>query len=89
MIGPIHMESGMVPDRWLGLIAIVPLATAAVSPFPISLPFGISAARKIYRCRRSGRSLIESPSSSGLLEEECDPPIPPTIGEIPVGDELV
>ncbi|MGA2545989.1 MAG: DUF2892 domain-containing protein [Rectinemataceae bacterium] len=33
---------GIVFKSWLGLIAIVPLATAAVSTCPLYLPFGIS-----------------------------------------------
>lgn len=37
---------GVVFKSWLGLIAIVPLATAAVSTCPIYMPFGISTRRK-------------------------------------------
>jgi hypothetical protein len=37
---------GIVFRSWLGLIAIVPLATAAVGTCPLYLPFGISTRRK-------------------------------------------
>jgi hypothetical protein len=37
---------GIVFKSWLGLIAIVPLATAAVSTCPLYLPFGISTRKK-------------------------------------------
>jgi hypothetical protein len=37
---------GVVFKSWLGLIALVPLATAAVSTCPLYLPFGISTRRK-------------------------------------------
>ncbi len=36
---------GIVFKSWLGLIAILPLATAAVSTCPAYLPFGISTRR--------------------------------------------
>ena len=37
---------GIVFKSWWGLIALVPLATAAVSTCPLYLPFGISTRRK-------------------------------------------
>ena len=37
---------GIVFKSWLGLIALVPLGTAAVSTCPLYLPFGISTRRK-------------------------------------------
>ena len=37
---------GIVFKSWFGLIAIVPLATAAVSTCPLYLPFGISTRGK-------------------------------------------
>jgi hypothetical protein len=37
---------GIVFKSWLGLIAIVPLATALVGTCPLYLPFGISTRRK-------------------------------------------
>jgi hypothetical protein len=37
---------GIVFKSWLGLIAIIPLATAAVSTCPLYLPFGISTRKK-------------------------------------------
>ncbi len=37
---------GIVFKSWLGLIAIVPLATAAISTCPLYLPFGISTRGK-------------------------------------------
>ena len=37
---------GIAFQSWLGLIAIVPLATAAVSTCPLYLPFGISTRGK-------------------------------------------
>jgi hypothetical protein len=37
---------GIAFRSWLGLIAIVPLATAAVSTCPLYLPFGISTRKK-------------------------------------------
>lgn len=37
---------GIVFKSWLGLIAIVPLATALAGTCPIYLPFGISTRRK-------------------------------------------
>jgi uncharacterized protein (DUF58 family) len=37
---------GIVFNSWLGLIAIVPLATALVGTCPIYLPFGISTRKK-------------------------------------------
>ncbi len=37
---------GIVFKSWLGLIAIVPLATALVRTCPLYLPFGISTKKK-------------------------------------------
>jgi hypothetical protein len=37
---------GIAFKNWLGLIAIIPLATAAVSTCPLYLPFGISTRAK-------------------------------------------
>jgi hypothetical protein len=37
---------GIVFKSWLGLIAIVPLATALVGTCPLYLPFGLSTRRK-------------------------------------------
>jgi hypothetical protein len=37
---------GIVFKSWLGLIAIVPLATALVGTCPVYLPFGISTWKK-------------------------------------------
>jgi hypothetical protein len=37
---------GVVFQSWLGLLAILPLATAAVGTCPLYLPFGISTRRK-------------------------------------------
>ena len=37
---------GIVFKSWLGLIAIIPLATAAVGTCPLYLPFGISTRKK-------------------------------------------
>lgn len=37
---------GIVFKSWLGLIAIIPLATATVSICPLYLPFGISTRGK-------------------------------------------
>jgi hypothetical protein len=37
---------GIVFKSWLGLIAIVPFATAVVSSCPLYLPFGISTRKK-------------------------------------------
>jgi type IV secretory pathway TrbD component len=37
---------GIVFQTWLGLIAVIPLATAAVSTCPLYLPFGISTRGK-------------------------------------------
>jgi hypothetical protein len=37
---------GILFKSWLGLIAIVPLATAAVRVCPIYLPFGVSTRGK-------------------------------------------
>jgi len=37
---------GIVFKSWLGLIGIIPLATAAVSTCPLYLPFGISTRKK-------------------------------------------
>ncbi len=37
---------GIAFRSWLGLIAIVPLATAAISTCPLYLPFGISTRKK-------------------------------------------
>jgi hypothetical protein len=36
---------GVVFQSWLGLIAIIPLATAVVAVCPLYLPFGLSTAR--------------------------------------------
>jgi hypothetical protein len=38
--------AGIVFKSWLGLIGIIPLATAAVRTCPVYLPFGISTWRK-------------------------------------------
>ncbi len=37
---------GIVFKSWLGLIAIIPLGTAAVGTCPLYLPFGISTRKK-------------------------------------------
>jgi type IV secretory pathway TrbD component len=37
---------GIVFKSWLGLLAAIPLATAAVGSCPLYLPFGISTRRK-------------------------------------------
>lgn len=37
---------GIVAGSWLGLIAVVPLATAFVGTCPLYLPFGISTRKK-------------------------------------------
>lgn len=37
---------GVVFKSWLGLIGIIPLATAAVRTCPLYLPFGLSTIRK-------------------------------------------
>jgi hypothetical protein len=37
---------GIVLKNWFGLIAIIPLATAAASTCPLYLPFGISTRGK-------------------------------------------
>ncbi|MFA6505683.1 MAG: DUF2892 domain-containing protein [Treponemataceae bacterium] len=37
---------GIAFKSWLGLIGIIPLATAAVSTCPLYLPFGISTRKK-------------------------------------------
>jgi Protein of unknown function (DUF2892) len=46
ILGLVIAVLGIVFKSWLGLIAIVPLATAAVSTCPIYLPFGISTRGK-------------------------------------------
>lgn len=38
--------AGIYYRNWLGLIAIIPLATALVRVCPLYLPFGISTCRK-------------------------------------------
>ncbi len=38
--------AGIYFRNWLGLIAIIPLATAVVGVCPLYLPFGISTRRK-------------------------------------------
>lgn len=37
---------GVVFKSWLGLIGIIPLATAAVRTCPLYLPFGLSTIKK-------------------------------------------
>lgn len=37
---------GFVFKSWLGLIGIIPLATAAVRTCPLYLPFGLSTVKK-------------------------------------------
>jgi hypothetical protein len=46
ILGLVIAVLGIVFKSWLGLIAIVPLATAAVSTCPLYLPFGISTRGK-------------------------------------------
>jgi hypothetical protein len=46
VLGLAIVALGIVFKSWLGLIAIVPLATAAVSTCPLYLPFGISTRGK-------------------------------------------
>lgn len=41
------IAAGIVFKNWLGLLGIVPLATAAVRTCPLYLPFGISTRRKV------------------------------------------
>jgi hypothetical protein len=45
-LGVVIAALGVAFKSWLGLIALVPLATAAVSACPLYLPFGISTRRK-------------------------------------------
>ena len=37
---------GIAFKTWLGLIAVIPLATAAIGTCPLYLPFGLSTRRK-------------------------------------------
>jgi type IV secretory pathway TrbD component len=46
ILGLVVAVLGLAFKSWLGLIAIIPLATAAVSTCPLYLPFGISTRKK-------------------------------------------
>jgi len=46
IIGVAIAVLGIAFKSWLGLIAIIPFATAAVSTCPLYLPFGISTRKK-------------------------------------------
>ncbi len=39
--------AGVVGHSWLGLIAFIPLATAAVGVCPLYLPFGINTRKRV------------------------------------------
>ncbi len=45
-LGAAILIAGVVFKSWLGLIGLIPLATAAVGTCPVYLPFGISTAKK-------------------------------------------
>jgi hypothetical protein len=46
ILGLVIAVLGIAFKSWLGLIAIIPLATAAVSVCPLYLPFGLSTRGK-------------------------------------------
>lgn len=46
VLGLAIAAAGIYFRNWLGLIAIIPLATAVVRFCPLYLPFGISTCRK-------------------------------------------
>jgi hypothetical protein len=46
VIGVAIAALGIAFKSWLGLIAIVPFATAAVGSCPLYMPFGISTGKK-------------------------------------------
>jgi hypothetical protein len=46
VVGLVIAAAGIYFRNWLGLIAIIPLATAVVGVCPLYLPFGISTRRK-------------------------------------------
>ena len=46
VLGLAIAAAGIYFRNWLGLIAIIPLATALVRVCPLYLPFGISTCRK-------------------------------------------
>jgi len=46
VLGLAIAAAGIYYRNWLGLIAIIPLATAVVRFCPLYLPFGISTCRK-------------------------------------------
>ena len=47
VIGVAIAALGIYFKSWLGLIAIVPFATAAVGSCPLYMPFGISTRKKV------------------------------------------
>lgn len=42
VLGLAIIAGGLVAHSWLGVIGVVPLATAAIGTCPLYLPFGIS-----------------------------------------------
>ena len=48
VLGLAIAAAGIYFRNWLGLIAIIPLATALVRVCPLYLPFGISTCRKDF-----------------------------------------
>ena len=48
VLGLAIAAAGIYFRNWLGLIAIIPLATAVVRFCPLYLPFGISTCRKDF-----------------------------------------
>lgn len=46
VVGLVIAAAGIYFRNWLGLIAIIPFATAVVGVCPLYLPFGISTRRK-------------------------------------------
>jgi len=46
LIGIVIAAVGIYYQSWWGLVAIVPLATAAIRVCPMYLPFGLSTIRK-------------------------------------------
>ncbi len=47
VLGLAIIALGIGFKSWLGLIGLVPLATAAVSTCPLYMPFGISTRKKV------------------------------------------
>ena len=45
VLGLAIIAGGLVAHIWLGVIGVVPLATAAIGTCPLYLPFGISTRR--------------------------------------------